>query len=727
MFRELLFTLSNYQWNPHAVGVMVVSVLIFSIGLFIFFQVKKSIKNVAFFLLCTSLSLWLFGTGMVYLSALPETALLWYKCLTFLGVVSIMPSAYLFSVASAGSLARQRGFVFVSFVISYVFYFAALFTDKFITGPKLYFWGYYPHYEVANLFFLIFYLAVFITVQANLWNAYRRESIPIKRNQVLIIIVGFFIGFIASSDYIAKVWNFGIYPFGFLPIFIFTCLLAYSIIRYKAFDIETVIHKTALWILSFSLIVVPVFFLYRFVFPYIETSSFLRVSFWVTAFLVFALYLRVIQPRIDHLFQRRRYNLEETAARFTEDLVHLRGFDKLIQRIQDTIADTLYSQQIDIFIYKEDEAAYVLVNKRTALQPVEKIDGANPFLRWLREKNMIAYREFVDIDPVYASVRQEGKTYFEQTEAIVSVPLVLGEKLLGVINLGRKANLRRYSANDFHFLTTLKNQSAIALSNSLLYENMEEQVKQRTKELVDVQRQLVQAEKLATVGTLAGGVAHEINNPLTAILTNAQMLLASGTMDDPELLKESLELIEEATKRCRTIVKKLMTYAKKPLESADFSRVNILDVLKGVTAFVGYQLEQENIKISIDADDDAYYVDGNQNELEQIVTNIVLNGKDAIKYVKKKGSIHISLLKKNGWIEITIKDEGEGIPPEVVPKLFDPFFTTKDVGKGLGLGLSICQAIAERHNGMITVSSKRGEGSLFTIKLPQARIQDRIV
>ena len=128
------------------------------------------------------------------------------------------------------------------------------------------------------------------------------------------------------------------------------------------------------------------------------------------------------------------------------------------------------------------------------------------FLSWLAEIIKIAYKEFIDIDPAYISVKEDAEEYFNLTGAILAIPLVLNEKLLGIINLGKKSNLKRYSAADSQFLKTLKNQSTIAISNSLLYENMEEQVKQRTKELVGVQKQLVQAGKAGYYGHPGRGV-----------------------------------------------------------------------------------------------------------------------------------------------------------------------------------------------------------------------------
>lgn len=721
---NLLLEPSNYYFNSYAIPVMLVGIFLFSIGIFILKQNKRSSINISFFLECLSTGFWLFTISLVYLSCSARTALIWYRYFTFFGVISIMPNLLLFAVACAGELKRRKIFLIINYIISISFYVLAISSDKLISPYEIrrYFWGFYPIYKPWAGLFLLFFTIQFAIGIGILYSVYRFEPNQTKRMQIRTIIFALLTAFPASSDFLPKFFKVPIYPYGYIFMFMYLCIVAYSIVRYRAFDIETVLHKTIMWLFTFLFIIIPVFFLYRWVSPYLRESISLQITFWIIAFLSLTFYLRVIQPRVDHFFQRRQSDLEQITNRFIEDLVHLKGLNQLIQRIETTIADTLYPQSIGIFIYSEETGSYKLSNPKNISQKNRELKIDDPFLSWLTRNNKIAYRQFVDIDPGYALIRKEAKTYFDLTDAYVVIPLILNEKLLGVINLSKKANLKRYSAADFHFLTILKNQSTIAISNSLVYENIEEQVRQRTKELMEVQKQLIQAEKLATVGTLAGGVAHEINNPLTAILTNVQMLLASNEIDD-KLDRESLELIEEATKRCRTIVQKLMTYAKKPLEATEISRVNLFNVIKNVVSFLDYQLEQENIKIITDIEEDNYWVMGNQNELEQVITNIILNAKDAIKQIKKSGNIHISFAKNGEWIKIAIRDEGVGIPKEIIHKIFDPFFTTKEVGKGTGLGLSICQAIIEKHNGLINVSCEHNKGSIFTVQLPKAKIK----
>lgn len=243
--------------------------------------------------------------------------------------------------------------------------------------------------------------------------------------------------------------------------------------------------------------------------------------------------------------------------------------------------------------------------------------------------------------------------------------------------------------------------------------NLEKKVKERTRQLKEAQAQLIQSAKMATIGTLAGGVAHEINNPLGAILTNTQMLLRE--VKDPDK-RESLELIEEGTRRCRDIVRALLRYSRKP-ELDEFKSVNLNDIIDDSYNLLQSQLSKENIKIERECGE-IPNIPGNANELQQVFTNLILNARDAIKRIRGSGKITIRTYSEDGSIVAQVIDDGCGILDENIDKIFDPFFTTKDVGEGTGLGLSIAYKIIEKHNGGVKVSSNVGEGTTFTIRFP---------
>lgn len=719
-----LFNISNYFFNIHSLAYFISGLLIAAESIFIFVQNRKSMLNFSFSLCTIFAGMWLTGDALVYISRYESVGIIWARYWCWLGIIFVCPAVYLLSVVwREGKVGKNINKVIFNFLIASAIFIIGITTDIMVVGLWPHSWGFYPRAGVGEFPFIIWFYLLMILSFKNFIYTYRHETIPIKKKQTKLVIVAFIFGFLGSLDYIP---NFiPIYTIGGNSVVIFSTIVAYAIVNYKLMDIETILHKTLLWVLSFSLIAIPIYFLYRWFLPYAQESSFLQFGFWLVSFLVLTLYLRLVQPKIDHFFQRRRVNLEEATSRFTEDLIHLKGLNQLIERIEDTIKDSLYPQRITIYIYDEYEKKYQSANTSFESK-VTAIDYEEQFLLWLEKNNLIAYREYIEIDPLYAEIKEEAKKYFNLTEALVVVPLVLNEHLLGVINLSKKANLKRYKSEDFHFLTILRNQASIAISNSLLYENIEKQVRDKTKELVDTQKQLIQAEKLATVGTLAGGVAHEINNPLTAILTNIQMMLASKGKGDAEFDRESLELIEEATKRCRAIVKQLMIYAGKPLGSlkAIKQEINLAQAVKNVVDFLGYQLEQDSIKIITEIKEDKYLITGNSNEIEQVITNLVLNAKDATKKIKKSGVIRIILSKGKDGIKLEVEDEGIGISEEIMPKIFDPFFTTKEVGKGVGLGLAICQSIIEQHGGIVTVESKVNKGTTLRVKFPKKPIED---
>jgi signal transduction histidine kinase len=425
------------------------------------------------------------------------------------------------------------------------------------------------------------------------------------------------------------------------------------------------------------------------------------------------------QKRAEAVLLREQREYQEALRQSAMGITRIRHPKELLDLIVNIVTDTVSISHTAIYLFDENTEQFVLKAGRNLKETQRAlIDRKSPLVVWLQKnKTPLIYEEVKqkshdNPEDIFRGIEEEMLSL----DATVAVPSFLENKLLNIILLGDKLLGRIYTSEDLNIFSILASQAALAIENASLYENIEEEVKQRTKELVDVQKQLVQAEKLATVGTLAGGVAHEINNPLTAILTNVQMLLSSGELD-----KESLEMIEEATKRCKTIVQKLMTYSKKPMESTLVYKINLLDVINSAVTFLKFQLEQDNIHIKIKADEENYLVKGNHNELEQVITNIILNARDALKHLNKSGNVEIALSRTDDAVKFEIKDEGPGIPKEIINRIFDPFFTTKDVGKGLGLGLSICQSIVDKHNGRITVKSDVNKGSTFIVSLPRLK------
>jgi two-component system NtrC family sensor kinase len=242
---------------------------------------------------------------------------------------------------------------------------------------------------------------------------------------------------------------------------------------------------------------------------------------------------------------------------------------------------------------------------------------------------------------------------------------------------------------------------------------LEEKVEERSQQLRKIQSQLMQSEKLASLGRLASGVAHEINGPLTGILTFSHLLMRK-LKDNPELQKE-LELIVKETTRVSTIVRGLLDFAR---ESKPQKRpCNINDLILHILSLVERQPVFQNIRIakSLDSQVPILLIDANQ--IQQVFMNILLNAADAM---VTGGFLTISSSHAPGdpFLQVKFSDTGCGIPEENLPKIFDPFFTTRADKKGTGLGLAVSYGIIERHRGRIEVQSEVGRGTTFTVRLP---------
>ena len=233
-----------------------------------------------------------------------------------------------------------------------------------------------------------------------------------------------------------------------------------------------------------------------------------------------------------------------------------------------------------------------------------------------------------------------------------------------------------------------------------------------TTNLEKSQKQIIQSEKLASLGRLAAGVAHEINTPLTNISNSAQILMRKMDEDDPK--KERLEVIEENIDVATKIVRGLLEFARQP--KPKFEDVEIDELLTRTLKMLKYQFK--NIKIDVNLDIDLPSILGDPGQLQQVFINILSNSCQAM---QDGGELSIFIRKSEAFVEIEVKDTGHGIPKENISKIFDPFFTSREYGEGTGLGLFISLGIIEKHNGRIDVKSKIGKGTTVIIKLPMGK------
>ncbi len=233
-----------------------------------------------------------------------------------------------------------------------------------------------------------------------------------------------------------------------------------------------------------------------------------------------------------------------------------------------------------------------------------------------------------------------------------------------------------------------------------------------TRTLSETRLQLTQADKLASVGRLAAGIAHEINNPLTGVLTYASLMAKRFPAGDPSA--EDLEVIIRETKRCRGIIKELLDFARPTPPSRRLTDLN--EVMRHSLAVVMNQLSMSQVNLSLDLAQDLPEVFADANQLQQVVVNLLLNAADVVE--PETGQIRLSTRDVgDGYVAFQVEDNGSGIRAEDVPHLFEPFFSTKG-NRGTGLGLAVTWGIVEGHAGSIDVQTELGKGTCFSVRIP---------
>jgi len=261
-------------------------------------------------------------------------------------------------------------------------------------------------------------------------------------------------------------------------------------------------------------------------------------------------------------------------------------------------------------------------------------------------------------------------------------------------------------------------KSEIGLLQNTFSEMLNSLKERDIKQRAESEIKLLQSEKQASVGRLAAGVAHEINNPLTGVLTFTHMLLRKKDLD--EEIKKDLQTIARETERVRKIVKGLLDFSRQTVLQEE--PIDIDELIKSTIALVENQALVKGLELEYTPGKQLPMINGDKNQLQSVLLNIIMNAFDATqsggKITIKTGLSLSSRKTERKGIELSITDTGCGIPQENLDKLFDPFFTTKEVGQGTGLGLAVSYGIVERHGGTIRVQSEVGKGSTFTIWLP---------
>lgn len=330
-------------------------------------------------------------------------------------------------------------------------------------------------------------------------------------------------------------------------------------------------------------------------------------------------------------------------------------------------------------------------------------DNASAFLGRLESGSSLTLR-LEDVLDYPAEVRR-WLTELAAEEVLVA-PLYGKNGLIGALTVDNRRGGRPFTAEDSALLEGLSNQASIAVENARLVEDL-----RRSRE------QVRRVDRLGTLGTLAAGLAHEINNPLVSIHTFLSMASAKRSEDDPEFWGEYHALACREVERIRGLVTTMQRLGRGGVGSQPRVTVDVGEVASEVVTLLAREAELGLVQLRLDRDPVAPKIAAVRDQIHQVLLNLVLN---ALAVTPPSGAIRVrtSGAADGSGLEIEISDTGPGIPPEHLEQIFDPFFTTKGPDEGTGLGLMVCHRIVTDHGGSIDVTSRAGQGATFRVRLP---------
>jgi signal transduction histidine kinase len=441
------------------------------------------------------------------------------------------------------------------------------------------------------------------------------------------------------------------------------------------------------------------------------------------------IYIYLERKAEDRLLkEQRRY--QDTLKQASLGMTRIRNLKRLLDLITHIVTKTVRISYAAIYLYNQETNDFVLqVSRDKGRLPIPKLNSENFLIKWLTLKHDPIIQEEIkrQMEHAQSPTLKKLEEAMRELTASVIIPCFLENKFIGFFVLGDKISGQIYTPEDLNVFEILASQAALAIENAQFYEEAKE-----------MQEQIAQAEKMATIGTMADGLSHQINNRFYALSLIAgdsldTIKMADTTKCTPEV-KEMIEQVNHALERIQSnvlqggeVVRGLLKYSRKG--DTGFEELNLNKILDNTLEMVQYKVKLSEIDIIRNFRDGIPKIKGNMAQLEEAFFNFIDNAYDAIverrmtlKEEGYRGKITISAQTKDDSLEITVQDNGMGIKDADNSKIFTPFFTTKtSARKGTGLGLYVIRRIiSDMHKGKISFESEYRIGTRFILELPVA-------
>lgn len=554
----------------------------------------------------------------------------------------------------------------------------------------------------------------------SLTHTYISSPDPVSKRQIKMLLWGTTVGLVPFLIFgvllVSAFQNTNYLFLGVFPMFLIPFSFGYSIIRYRLMDIDVIIKRSLVYTVLTGFLLGTYILLVNIAGGFFQRVT--GVDSFVVLFLsviiiaiLFAPARERIQRFIDKTFYRRDYHFHQTIDGLTDKMNLIVDLDQLLRFVFYQTCNIMQVHHAALLVaHSESNCLKVTLHKGFPDDSVNNVEFkySDIFSLWQQPPGQPLALEEISDRREFRELPSDTTTNLAKFKATLLVPLAVKGELVGVLTLGEKLSGDIYSAMDREWLSTLAGRAALAIQNARLVESIA-----RAKE------KLFHAEKLASLGQLASGVAHEIRNPLSAIKMNLQSL--SREVEATPLTTKRFEIALSEVNRLERLVQDMLTFARPaPLK---LKHVNVQPILNNTLKVLEEEIGRKNISVRKRFFQNLPAITADEDKLTQIFLNICLN---AVQALRDGGEIELTtdVTTKDGrtMLKVAISDNGTGIPDEEIKDIFNPFFTTR--ADGTGLGLTNALKFVEQHEGTIEVVSKEGQGSVFSIFLPINRDEE---
>lgn len=497
IFKEL-FNPGNYYFNPFSIPNFVVGIFSIIFGVFIWLK-NRQLAGIGLLIIEICVAGWLLGYSAMFSAKNISIGFFWDR-FSYFFVCFISLAGYLLALGITNGMSKkERIIIFPLFLLMATFGILVLFTDLVIKLPlRKYFWGYHTRTGQLHPLFMVIFCSIALRSFYFLIKSLKEEKIPLERNRVRIFLFTYSLAYMGVIDFFAD-YGIGIYPFGYIFVCSYITLIGYNLIKYKVLGVETVFHKTIMWLAAIFLIVFPIgllefIFLYIFIFLLHPIVNILFLNLVLISF--FYYYLR-LRPQIDRFFGKKEYAYYELLGRISEKITATLNLEDISLKLLNELYNCILPQKIFIWLLDEERKEFLLVAKKIANAPTQfyKENEESVFneddliIGHLKGTKNVFEPPLINFDFKLRHLKESRFFSFLQDETIETlVPLIMQDNLIGILALGRKQSLRIYTKKDAEILNTLGKELGTSIYNAIHHQDILE--KQRLDEELRLVREI---------------------------------------------------------------------------------------------------------------------------------------------------------------------------------------------------------------------------------------------